>query len=219
MSLERKSLDRNASGAPSSADGSNTFIRIVACGQTMAHLPQSMQMSGSQIGISWAMARFSYCAVAVGNVPSTGRADTGSRSPSPAIIGTVTRATKSGTSSGSTLRRLRCDVAVAGTSTRAMAASEASIAASLRSTMAAPRAPYDLRTDVLMCSMASSTGSTLARAKKHGCITVLMRAPSSLSRATLVGVDRPHLEALVDDLDLHLLGQLVPHLVGRDRGC
>ena len=30
-----------------------------ACGQTMAHLPQSMQIVGSQIGISWAMARFS----------------------------------------------------------------------------------------------------------------------------------------------------------------
>ena len=91
MSLERKSLDRNDGGAPSSADGSNTFILIVACGQTMAHLPQSMQMSLSQMGISWAMARFSYWAVPVGNVPSTGRADTGNRSPSPAIRGTVTR--------------------------------------------------------------------------------------------------------------------------------
>ncbi len=35
----------------SSAAGSKTFIRIVAWGQTMAHLPQSMQMSGSQIGM------------------------------------------------------------------------------------------------------------------------------------------------------------------------
>ena len=47
---------------------------MVACGQTIAHLPQSMQMSGSQIGISSAMARFSYRAVPVGNVPSTGSA-------------------------------------------------------------------------------------------------------------------------------------------------
>ena len=39
-----------------------TFIRIVACGQTMAHFPQSMQIGGSQTGISWAMARFSYFA-------------------------------------------------------------------------------------------------------------------------------------------------------------
>ena len=41
------------------ASGGKTFMRMAACGQTMAHLPQSMQMSGSQIGISVAMARFS----------------------------------------------------------------------------------------------------------------------------------------------------------------
>ena len=59
ISLERKGLDLNVSGAPSRALGSYTFMRMVAWGQTMAHLPQSMQMSGSKIGISWAMARFS----------------------------------------------------------------------------------------------------------------------------------------------------------------
>ncbi len=58
-----------------------------------------MQMDGSQIGIVWAIARFSYCAVPVGNVPSTGSALTGSWSPSPAISREVIRATKSGTSS------------------------------------------------------------------------------------------------------------------------
>ena len=75
---------------------------MAACGQTMAHLPQSMQIDGSQIGISWAMARFSYCVVPVGNVPSTGKALTGSRSPSPAIRTAVTFLTKSGASSGTT---------------------------------------------------------------------------------------------------------------------
>ena len=59
MSLERNAFDLNDGGAPSSTAGWYTFIRIVQCGQTMAHLPQSMQMSGSQIGISWAIARFS----------------------------------------------------------------------------------------------------------------------------------------------------------------
>ena len=72
----------------------------------MAHLPQSMQMSGSQIGISWAIARFSYCAVPVGNVPSTGSADTGSRSPSPAISRAVTRVDEVGNVGGQ--RRARC---------------------------------------------------------------------------------------------------------------
>ena len=54
-----------------------------------------MQMSSSQIGISWAMLRFSTLQVPVGNVPSTGRALTGSKSPSPAIIFAVTRRMKS----------------------------------------------------------------------------------------------------------------------------
>ena len=93
---------RKPAGAASTAAAGNTFIRIVAWGQTMAHLPQSMQIAGSQTGIIWAIARFSYLAVPVGNVPSTGRALTGSWSPSPAIIRDVIRATKSGTSSAMT---------------------------------------------------------------------------------------------------------------------
>ena len=73
----RRARPRPRRGRPSSGSS--------ACGQTIAHLPQSMQIVGSQIGISWAIARFSYFAVPVGNVPSTGSALTGSRSPSPAI--------------------------------------------------------------------------------------------------------------------------------------
>ena len=46
------------------------------------------------------MARFSYCVVPVGKVPSTGSALTGSWSPSPAIMIAVTRWTKSGAPSG-----------------------------------------------------------------------------------------------------------------------
>jgi hypothetical protein len=66
----------------------------------MAHLPQSMQMDGSQMGISWAMARFSYLVVPDGNVPSMGNALTGSRSPRPAMRAAVTSRTKSGAVSG-----------------------------------------------------------------------------------------------------------------------
>ena len=94
------SLSLNPSGASSNADGSKTFIRIAAWGQTSAHLAQSMQIDGSQIGISCAMLRFSQRAVSVGKVPSTGNADTGSRSPWPAIIFAVTRCTNSGASAG-----------------------------------------------------------------------------------------------------------------------
>ena len=53
------SFERKLSGAPSSASGAKTFIRIAACGQTSAHFAQSMQIEGSQIGISRAIERFS----------------------------------------------------------------------------------------------------------------------------------------------------------------
>ena len=76
-SRDRNSLWRKSAGADSTEAVGKTFIRMVACGQTIAHLPQSMQMAGSQIGIIWAIARFSYFAVPVGNVPSTGSALTG----------------------------------------------------------------------------------------------------------------------------------------------
>ncbi len=79
-------------------------MRIAACGQTMAHLPQSMQMGSSQTGICGAIARFSYLVVPVGKVPSTGSALTGSRSPSPAISRAVTDLMKSGTLSGTSAR-------------------------------------------------------------------------------------------------------------------
>ena len=59
-SRDSELLVEEAAGAASTAAVGKTFIRIVACGQTMAHLPQSMQIAGSQIGIIWAMARFSY---------------------------------------------------------------------------------------------------------------------------------------------------------------
>ena len=91
----RQSFDGKPSGAPSSASGGNTFIRIAACGHTIAHLAQSMQMDGSQIGISSAIERFSQRAVPTGKVPSTGRALTGRVSPRPASIVAVIRATRS----------------------------------------------------------------------------------------------------------------------------
>ena len=81
-------------GAAAIAAVGNTFIRMVACGQTMAHLPQSMQIEESQTGIIWAMARFSYLVVPVGKVPSTGSALTGRKSPLPAISAAVMVFTK-----------------------------------------------------------------------------------------------------------------------------
>ena len=135
-SFDRKALDLKPSGAAASSVGSYTFIRIVVCGHTAAQRPQSMQMSGSKMGISCAIERFSYLAVPVGKTPSTGSADTGNRSPSPASSRDVTRFTNSGASSGTRCARRAVAVTVSGTATCRSAASEASIAAKLRSTMA-----------------------------------------------------------------------------------
>src|SRR5450631_4346750 len=59
-SLDLKGLVTNVSGAPSAFSGGRTFIPIALWGHTIAHLPQSIQTSASQIGISVAIARFSY---------------------------------------------------------------------------------------------------------------------------------------------------------------
>jgi hypothetical protein len=50
---------------------------------------------GFRPGSASARLRFSYLAVPVGQVPSTGNSETGSASPLPAISGSVTRRTKS----------------------------------------------------------------------------------------------------------------------------
>ena len=75
-------------------------MRIVACGQPSEQSPHCVQIFGSQIGMSWAMLRFSYCVVAVGNVPSTGNALTGRSSPRLAIIMPSTSLTNAGAWAG-----------------------------------------------------------------------------------------------------------------------
>ena len=87
------------------------------------------------------MLRFSHCAVAVGKVPSTGIAETGSRSPLPSSIMAVTRCTKSGALRGTGGRRVWGESARAGTGTSSRAASEASTAAKLRLSTLSPRLP------------------------------------------------------------------------------
>ncbi len=158
-------------------------MRMAACGQTMAHLPQSMQIDGSQIGISWAIARFSKRVVPVGKVPSTGKALTGSWSPRPAMRTAVTFLTKSGASSGTT-GGIGVPLATAPSVTLPSRSIERSMAAKLRSTMAWPRLAYVFSTKSLIRAMASCGGRTSARWKKHGCMIVLMRLPMPTSVAT-----------------------------------
>ena len=126
-SRDLNSLVTKPASAGTSASG-KTFIRMLACGQTMAHLPQSMQIVSSQSGICWAMARFSHLVVPVGKVPSTGSALTGSRSPSPAMSRAVTCWTKSGAWSGTSALRT-CAVFTAPSVTLPRRAMDASMAA------------------------------------------------------------------------------------------
>ncbi len=79
---------------------SNTLVWIAACGQIIEQKLHWTQMSGCQIGISSAIARFSNWLVPVGHVPSGGNALTGSSSPRPSSKRRVTRCTKSGASGG-----------------------------------------------------------------------------------------------------------------------
>ena len=114
---------------------------MAAWGQTIAHLLHWMQIPGSQTGISRAIDRFSHWAVAVGHVPSTGKAETGSRSPLPAIITAVTRFTNSGAFSAISGGRFRVEVADAGSFTSCRLASVSSTAAKFRRTTSAPFLP------------------------------------------------------------------------------
>jgi hypothetical protein len=87
------------------------------------------------------MFRFSHCAVAVGYVPSGGRALTGSRSPSPTIIWAVTFCTNGGASAGTGGRTAARLVTRAGSATSWSAASALSTASQFLRTTAPPRRP------------------------------------------------------------------------------
>ena len=95
----------------------------------------------SQTGISAARLRFSQREVESGQVPSTGNAETGSRSPLPAIMSAVTRFTKSGAASATRGGRRRAVVGSPGTRASWRCASAASTAAKFRATTSPPRLP------------------------------------------------------------------------------
>jgi hypothetical protein len=100
-----------------------------------------MQIFESQTGISSAMLRFSHFAVAIGQVPSTGNALTGRRSPLPASITAVTFCTKSGARSDTSGGRIRAALTFAGTGTWCRCASAWSTTSQFRRTTSGPRLP------------------------------------------------------------------------------
>src|SRR5690606_21634261 len=97
---------------------------------------------GSQTGTASARSRFSHWAEPLGQVPSTGRAETGSWSPSPAIRRDETSRTNSGAPAGTGGRMATVLVAAPGTGTSASAATDWSTAVKFFSTTISPRLPY-----------------------------------------------------------------------------
>ena len=188
-------------------------MRIAACGHTSGQIAHCVQIVSSQIGISWAMLRFSHCVVPVGKVPSTGSADTGSRSPLPSSIIAVTRCTKSGAACGTTGRRVNARVGAAGhldlahRGQRGVDGGEvarqhglAALAVGLADRL------LDLR-DRLVARQHAGDGEEAGL--RHG-VDAAGEAGLLRHRERVDDVER---ELLVEDLLLRLARQLVPHLV------
>jgi hypothetical protein len=116
------------------------LARIAACGQTNTHLLHWMQIGWSHTGISSAIARFSHCAVPVGQVPSAANAETGKRSPLPSRITACTRLTKSGAATGTVGRSSPLPVSAPGSTSNSFS-SVASTEAQLRLTISSPFLP------------------------------------------------------------------------------
>ena len=189
-------------------------MRMEACGQPSEQSPHWMQIFGSQMGISSAIERFSYCVVPVGNVPSTGMALTGRSSPRLAIIMPSTSLTKAGAWSGTGGTMWNFELTEAGTLTSCRLARAMSMAALLRSTIAPPPfLPYDgldLGLDFADGLVRRNDVGQLEEAGLHHRVD----ADAQFGLAGhLVGVDHVELQLLVDDLLLHFAGQVVPDLV------
>src|SRR5450755_4209431 len=100
-----------------------------------------MHESASHTATNSETFRFSYAAVPVGYVPSTGNALTGNRSPRPAIISAVTVRTNSGASAGTGNGKPRVALTNSGTTTRCNPCNDRSTAAWFIATTSGPRLP------------------------------------------------------------------------------
>ena len=198
----------------------NGFMRIAACGQTSAHRPHWMQMSGSQIGMSWAMLRFSIFAVPVGNVPSTGRALTGSRSPLPASS-IVRDALHEIRFARHVDRRLRFIALVT-------CCGHLDFEQSVQRGVDGGEVLLQDRFASLAVRLANRLLDLLDRllprqhagqGEEAGLHHRVDPAAHSRFAGHLVGVDDEELQLLVDDLLLDFLRQVVPDLVRHRRGC
>ena len=117
-------------------------MRIAACGQMMEQLPHWMQAAGSHCGMNAATLRFSHWVVAVGHVPSSGMAETGSTLPFCAIIFAETFWMNAGASAGTAGGIFALPAGAAGYLTSSMAADAASMHFQFISTTSWPFLAY-----------------------------------------------------------------------------
>ncbi len=165
------------------------FIRMAACGHSIAHLPHWIHLSKSHVATISDIARFSYLAVPTGywpapNSPSTRNLDTGIASPRCAAISPRVPAISAGAS----------DV-IAGTKSGAKLEtddgnlyscknSEAlSTAAQLASTISMPFFLYVFSIATLADCAATAGSITCVKLKKFNMINVLILFPNPNSRA------------------------------------
>ena len=160
------------------------------------------------------MASFSNFEVPVGNVPSTGSALTGSRSPSPASRRDVNRVTKSGIATGSrtgavpTTARLDPRESLERQVDRGEVALDDRLAA-------LPVGLLDERLDPRDRLVGRHDAREPEEARLHD--RVDPAAGPGLGRDG-ERVDHPQLDRLVDDRRLHVRRQVLPHLVRAVRG-
>ena len=152
----------------------------------------------------------------VGNVPSTGSALTGSRSPSPAISIVVTCLTKSGASSGTVTSIERSLVACRG-NLDTMEVGEGEVDGGEvpldDGSTPAGVGRLDRRLDLLDGDLRREDTGELEEARLHDRVDAVAHLRLA---GDLVCVDDPQRDLLVEDLSLHLDRQVVPHLVGAE---
>src|SRR5215813_7773804 len=173
-----------------------------------------MQRLFSQTGISRAMFRFSHVIVPVGQVPSTGKALTGNRSPWLASITAVTRLTKSGAFSAISGGRFFAPFIAGMGSSKCRLARAASTAAKFLRTTSAPFFPYVFSIARLILSIASSRKN--ARDGEEAGLHDRVDSSSHPGFARdLIGINHIQLELFLGDRLLHFLRQMLPDLVFR----
>ncbi len=172
-----------------------------------------MQTSWSQSGISIAILRFSHFVVPVGQVPSGGKADTGSRSPLFASITAVTFWTKSGASSETMGGRLKVEVTASGT---------LDLVQMIQGRIDRGEVLLDQHLTLLAVGLLDGfldlldgfrLGQDVGQSEEAGLHDGIETTTHARFARHLIAVDDPELQLLLEDGLLDFAGQMLPDLI------